>query len=160
MSPSHHLNRTRRYLKFAARDTAIGDHDRAARDLARAASHTATAVAVHWHHLTGTRRRLQFALDDQAHKGSITYSQAGVLRQVYALPEKIADAPSDDLNAVPRLLKLTRTRVRRLLRCIVAAMTAHPNPPTFEEILARIAAESQPEPDRLSPSPDLARPAS
>ena len=144
MSPSHHLNRARRYLKFAGGNTAVGDYDRAAKALARSASHAATAVAVHWHLLTGSRRRLQSALNDQAHKGNISYSQAGVLRQTYALPDRIADAPSDDANAVPRLLKRTGTRVRRLLRCIVAAMADNPSPPTFAEILARIAAEPDP----------------
>ena len=144
MSPSHHLNQTRRFLKFAAGNTVVGDHDRAARALTRAASHAATAVVVHWHHPTGNRRRLQFGLDDLARKGGITYSQSGVLRQVYALPDRISDAPSDDANAVPRLLKRTRTCVRRLLRCIVAAMSGDPNPPTFAEILARLAAEPDP----------------
>ena len=158
MTPSHHIARTRRYLQFAAGDAAAGDHDRAARNLARAASHTATAVAVHWRHPTGSRRRLQFALDDQAQRGNITYSQAGVLRQAYALPDRLADAETG-ADAF-RILRRTRIRIRHLLHDIVAAMTGDPNPPTFEEILARIAAETQPEPDRLSPSPDLARPAS
>ena len=47
MFPSHHINRTRLYLKYAASDTAIGDYDRAAEALARAVSRAATAVGNH-----------------------------------------------------------------------------------------------------------------
>ena len=94
MSPSHHISRTRRYLKYATGDTARGDYDRAARALARANSHAATAVCVHWHYLGAlrpTRRRHQSWLCDLARKGYVTYGLTAVLRDSYALPDRISD---------------------------------------------------------------------
>ena len=153
MSPSHHIDRTRRYLTLAVRNTVEGDLDRAARALARAVSHAATAVGVHWNLLVRsrhTRRRLQFALDEMAKRGSITRSLAGVMRQTYDLPNRMADAMAAAPDAetgrrsVIRLIRRTRTRARRLLRCIQAAMAADPNPPAWNEILARAAADPTP----------------
>ena len=80
--------------------------------------------------LTGTRRR-QSALNDLARRGGIIYSQAGILRQTYAFPDRLADAS-------------------RFLRDIVAVMAGNPNPPTFGEILVRHAAETA---DRPCPWP-------
>ena len=77
MSPSHHIKQSRRQLKFATRDTAAGDHAAAARSLARAASHAATAMCVHWHYLgtlRPTRRRLQSFLTNLANHGYASYS--------------------------------------------------------------------------------------
>ena len=157
MSPSHHIKQSRSQLKFATRDTVAGDHAAAARSLARATSHAATAIGSHWNLLVRgrpTRRRLQFALDEIAHRGIITHSLAGVMRQAYDLPNRMADAMAAAPDAesgrreVIRLLRRTRTRARRLLRRILTAMAADPNPPAFAEIRARAA----PYPSRPSPS--------
>ena len=148
MTPSHHISRTHLYLTFAVRNTAEGDLDRAAQALARAVSHAATAIGTHWNLLVRgrpTRRRLQFALDEMAHRGIISHSLAGVMRQAYDLPNRMADAMAAAPDAqtgrreVIRLLRRTRTRARRLLRRILTAMAADPNPPAFAEIRARAA---------------------
>ena len=186
MKPSHHISRTRLYLKYAASDTASGDYDRAAKALARATSHAATAVGVHWDYLCGlrgSRRRLQSALNEMARKRYVSYGLAGVLREAYALPNLIAAAATKPANANPgsaanagahahakaakakavgdantggganahreiiRLLRRTRMRARRLLKAIIRAMSDEPNPPTFDEIMARaIAASPDPKP--------------
>ena len=151
MSPSHHIDRTRLYLNFAVRHTAEGDLDRAAQALARAVSHTATAIGNHWDLLVKarrTRRRLQISLDEMAYRGVITRSLAGVMREAYALPQRMAEAATAAPDAqsgrrnIIRLLRRTRTRARRLLRRALAAMAADPNPPTWNEILARINARA------------------
>ena len=151
MTPSHHIARTRLYLNFAVRNTAEGDLDRAAKALARAVSHTATAAGNHWDMLVNarrTRRRLQIALNIMADRGQITRSLAGVMREAYALPKRMTeamtaapDAQSGRRNVI-RLLRRTRTRARRLLRRLETAMAADPNPPTWNEILARIDARN------------------
>ena len=149
MTPSHHIQRTRLYLTFAVRNTAEGDLDRAAKALARAVSHTATAAANHWDMLVKARRprrRLQIALNIMADRGQITRSLAGVMREAYALPKRMTeamtaapDAQSGRRNVI-RLLRRTRTRARRLLRRLETAMAADPNPPTWDEIRARAEA--------------------
>ena len=127
MQPSHHINRTRLYLKYAAADTAIGDYDRAAKALARATSHAATAVGVHWDFLCGlrgSRRLLQSALCELAYFRYISYSLAGVLRESYALPDRIQAArdTSPGPDAVHRetihILRRTRMRARRVLKAM------------------------------------------
>ena len=156
MQPSHHINRTRLYLKYAAADTASGDYDRAAKALARATSHAATAIGVHWDFLCGlrgSRRRLQSALCELAYFRYTSRSLAGVLRESYALPARIqaarAASPSPDAPAVHRelirLLRRTRMRARRVLKAILKAMADHPNPPTWNDIMAEI----DDDPDRV-----------
>ena len=146
MTPSHHILQSRRQLKFATRDTVAGDYYDAARSLARAVSHAATAVGNHWDLLAGrraTRRRLQFALNEMANRGCFSYSLAGVLRETYALPDLITTATATAANEaaarreISRLLRRTRLRARRLLKAVVRAMSDEPSPPTFDEIIAR-----------------------
>ena len=105
-SPSQ--RQTRLYLKYAATDTAIG---------------------VHWDFLRGlrgSRRRLQSALNELARSRYVSYSLAGVLRESYALPDRIHAArtasPSPDAPAVHRelirILRRTRMRARRVLKAM------------------------------------------
>ena len=151
MSPSHHIKQSRRQLKFATRDTSAGDHYAAARSLARATSHAATAMSVHWDYLgtlRPTRRRLQSLLTDLANHGYASYSLTGVMRAAYDLPDRINDVLTKAGNAnaaaahreIARILRRTRMRARRLLKAILKAMADHPNPPTFDEIMAEAAA--------------------
>ena len=135
MSPSHHIKQSRRQLKFATRDTVAGDHAAAARSLARATSHAATAMSVHWDYLgtlRPTRRRLQSLLTDLANHGYASYSLTGVMRAAYDLPDRInevltaagnanADAPAVHRELI-RLLRRTRMRARRVLKAILKAM--------------------------------------
>ena len=162
MRPSHHIHQSRRQLKFATRDITAGDYDAAASSLARATSHAATAVGNHWHLLDGmraTRRRLQYVLTDLAGKGYASYSLTGVLRESYALPDRIQAAltkpPAGHANAaklaagdansdaahreIIRILRRTRMRARRLLKAIIRAMADEPKPMTIDEAIARAA---------------------
>ena len=64
-------------------------------------------------------------------KGYITCFLAGVIRETYALPDRIIGAMTKpgDASAVPRRL-----------RGILTAVAAEPNPPAGAEVLAHIAA--------------------
>ena len=153
MSSSHHLKQSRRQLKFATRDTVAGDHHAAARSLARATSHAATAVCVHWHYLgtlRPTRRRRQSWLTDLAGKGYVSYGLAGVLRESYALPDRISDTLTKAGNANAgadaahqKIRRRTRLRARLLLKAILRAMADDPNPMTLEEAVAQAKARSE-----------------
>ena len=145
-----------------ARDTVAGDYYAAASSLARATSHAATAIGIHWDLLAGrrgTRRRLQFALNEMAKRGCFSYSLAGVLRETYALPDLIATATANAANdddarrEIFRILRRTRMRARRLLKAILKAMADEPNPITFAETLARA-----PTPGPTSPPPAYGAP--
>ena len=157
MSPSHHIKQSRRQLKFATRDTSAGDHYAAARSLARATSHAATAMSVHWDYLgtlRPTRRRLQSLLTDLANHGYASYSLTGVMRAAYDLPDRISEVltKAGDTNAnavdaahreIARILRRTRTRARRLLKAILRAMSNEPNPITLEEAIAQASARRE-----------------
>ena len=157
MSPSHHIKQSRRQLKFATRDTVAGDHYAAARSLARATSHAATAMSVHWDYLgtlRPTRRRLQSLLTDLANHGYASYSLTGVMRAAYDLPDRINDvltaagnANADAVDAahreIARILRRTRMRARRLLKAILRAMSNEPNPITLEEAIAQARARRE-----------------
>ena len=157
MSPSHHIKQSRRQLKFATRDTVAGDHYAAARSLARATSHAATAMCVHWDYLgtlRPTRRRLQSLLTDLANHGYASYSLTGVMRAAYDLPDRINDVltKAGDTNAdavdaahreIARILRRTRMRARRLLKAILRAMSNEPNPLTLEEAIAQAQARRE-----------------
>ena len=169
MSPSHHIKQSRRQLKYATRDTVAGDHAAAARSLARATSHAATAMSVHWDYLgtlRPTRRRLQSLLTDLANHGYASYSLTGVMRAAYDLPDRISDvltkAGNSDAAAeaahreIARILRRTRMRARRLLKAILRAMSNEPNPITLEEAIAQArardeAANPAPAPARIRP---------
>ena len=156
MSPSHHIKQSRRQLKYATRDTVAGDHYAAARSLARATSHAATAMSVHWDYLgtlRPTRRRLQSLLTDLANHGYASYSLTGVMRAAYDLPDRISDVltKAGDTNAdtahreIARILRRTRMRARRLLKAILRAMSNEPNPLTLEEAIAQARARDEAE---------------
>ena len=163
MSPSHHIKQSRRQLKFATRDTVAGDHYAAARSLARATSHAATAMSVHWDYLgtlRPTRRRLQAILTDLANHGYASYSLTGVMRAAYDLPDRINDVltKAGDTDTahreIARILRRTRTRARRLLKAILRAMSNEPNPITLEEAIAQARAadpDPVPAPTRIRP---------
>ena len=103
----------------------------------RAASHAATAAAVHWHNLHYSRRRLNVALTELAASGYLPYRHVRAFRDVYALPAQLAPAGSNDSR---RILRTAHRRVARLLAAVAAAIAHDPNPPTLDEIAARIAA--------------------
>ena len=142
MHPTHHIDRSRHYLAFASRDAAAGDYARAARALARSASHAATAAAVHWHHGHGSRRRLAAALSDLVYDRLIPYSHLRTFRDVYRLLEQVSDeTPAESRRAVRRM----RRRVVRFCAAIELAIADRPVVPTLEQIL---------DDPRMLPAPD------
>ena len=146
MTPSHHIKQSRRRLKFAARDTADGDHAAAARSWPappatprRRYASTGTTWATCAH-----PPQPQSFLTDLAGKGYVKYSLTGVVRESYSLPDRIKDAPTTSAspNAAHReithILRRTCIRARRLLNGIVKAMADELNPMTLEETISRV----------------------
>ena len=137
MNPNHHLNRSQLYLDFSRANATDGDFNRAALALTRAASHAATAAAIHWHNRHYSRRRLNVALTELALDGYLPYPHVRTFRDVYSVPAQVAPARPDDAR---RILRTAHRRVARLLAAIKSTMAAHPSPPTLEEVIARIQA--------------------
>ena len=151
MNPTHHLERSQHYLNFVPGNLAAGDCARAARALARSASHAVTAAAVHWHHRYHSRRRLTSAVGELVLDRRIAYSHLRTFRDVYRLLEGAVDATPDVAcpDLVRKELRRLRRRVSRLNAAIASAMSADPDPLTLEQLIA------QPE---LLPAPALPRP--
>ena len=133
MNPTHHLNRSQHYLNFVPGNLAAGDCARAARALARSASHAVTAAAVHWHHRRHSRRSLTAALTDLVCNRRVAYSHLRTFRDVYRLLGRADDATPESSRALVRRL---RRRVARLNTAIASAMSGDPNPLTLEQLLA------------------------
>ena len=148
MNPENHLNRCRLYLNFSRTNAADGDFNRAALALTRAASHAATAAALHWHHLHYSRRRLNAALTGLALNGRLPYQHVRTFRDVYSLPARIASAPTGHAR---RILRIARRRVARLLAAVESAIAADPNPPTLTQIIASSTTDPQPSDHRQPP---------
>ena len=62
MNAAHHLDRSQLYLGYVSGDGGAGDYQRAARAIHRAASHVATAAAVHTHQDSYSWRRMTTVL--------------------------------------------------------------------------------------------------
>ena len=90
MHPAHHLDRGQHYLDFVPANLAAGDCARAAKALARAASHAVTAAAVHWHHGHHSRRRLTTVLVELVHDRRVAYAHLRTFRDVYRLRDDVA----------------------------------------------------------------------
>ncbi len=133
MNPTHHLDRSQHYLNFVPGNLAAGDCARAARALARSASHAVTAAAVNWHYRRHSRRRLTAALTDLVYNRRVAYSHLRTFRDVYRLLGQADDATPESARALVRRL---RRRVARLNTAIASAMSGDPNPLTLEQMLA------------------------
>ena len=130
MDYAHHIDRSRHHLGWVPIDLAAGDYNRAAKALARAASHAVTAAAMHWKQpfRNLTRRRLNMVLFELRRMDQIDSGpHLRTLRQVYRLPADLADA--DSPAAARRLIRRSRMRVRRLREAIVAAVAGRGKPP-------------------------------
>ena len=139
MNPNHHLNRSQLYLDLSRANITDGDFNRAAVALTRAASHAATAAAVHWHHRHYSRRRLNVAISGLAFDGYLPYRHVRTFRDVYSVPARITLASPDDAR---RILRTAHRRVARLLAAVESALARYPNPPTLDEIVARTEAQN------------------
>ena len=119
-SVHHHQVQARRFLSLARADHNAGDYARAANALARAASHAATAVAVHE---TGsrrhTRRRLTIRLFALAWEGRISNGGVRAFRNIYTLADRIAAASAGEAQ---RLSRQGRNRVSMLVRSVEGAI--------------------------------------
>ena len=141
MNAAHHLDRSQLYLGFVTRDVRAGEYHRAARAIHRAATHAATAAAVHWHHNHYSWRRLTTALAGLVRDGLIDYRHLRAFRQLYRLPHMLADA-AGDVAALRRLLRRARRRVLRLRQAVARAITSDPNPLSVQDYLALCQADS------------------
>ena len=131
------------------RDLRAGDYERAARGIHRAATHAATAAAVHWHHRHYSWRRLTTVLAGLVYDGRMGYRHLRAFRELIRLPCMLADA-DEDVTALRRLLRRARRRVLRLYRAVWRAMASDPDPLSLQDYLALLAADSsagQREPD-------------
>ena len=135
MNAAHHLDRSQLYLGFVTRDVRAGDYHRAARAIHRAATHAATAAAVHWHHNHYSWRRLTTVLVALVRDGLMDYRHLRTFRQLYRLPDMLAGA-NNDVTALRRLLRRARRRVLRLQQAVKRAMTLDPNPLSVQDYLA------------------------
>ena len=125
MNPTHHLNRSRYYLNCVPGNTAVGDYDRAAKDLARSASHAVTAAAVHWRHRHHSRRRLNVVLGELVYNNRVAHGHYRTFQMVYRFAEQASDASPD---AARKTLRNLRRRVSRLVAAIATAISNDPNP--------------------------------
>lgn len=123
-SVQHHQAQARRFLALARSDHNAGDYTRAANALARAASHGATAAAVHESRLQRlTRRKLTNWLFALAGAGRISNGQVRAFRNIYHLPARLAAANPGDAW---RLSRRARNRVAALIRSLEAAVAGRP----------------------------------
>ena len=142
LNPAHHLERSQLYLGFASDDLRAGDVSRAARAVERAASHAATAAAVHWHHRHYSWRRLTSAVASLVHAGRVEYRHLRTLREVTRLTVTLFETGNDP-NAVRTLLHRLHRRVTRLRQALARAIAHDPNPVNIADLLARAASGNQ-----------------
>ena len=155
LNPAHHLERSQLYLGFASDDLRAGDLRRAARAVERAASHAATAAAVHWHHRHYSWRRLTSAVASLVHAGRVEYRHLRTLREMARLTTNISD-DGNDPNAVRALLRRLCRRVARLRHAVVQAMSHDPHPVSIADFLASAASGNQAHrPESASPAPGI-----
>lgn len=134
MNPAHHLNRSHLYLNFVPGNVAAGDYDRAAKALARSASHAVTAAAAHWRNGHRSRRRLNAVLSELVYDRRVAYTHVRTFRDVYRLLDELPDATA---ATACNLLRRLRRRVSRLKDAIASAIAGQPNVPTVEQLLTR-----------------------
>ena len=90
-SVQHHQTQARRFLSLARSDLNSAEYHRAANALARAASHSATAAAVHWDfYERRTRRRLTNFLLILACESHISNGGVRIFRHIYRMPRLLA----------------------------------------------------------------------
>ena len=145
MNAAHHLDRSRLYLGFVTRNVLAGEYDRAARAVHRAATHAATAAAIHWHHRHHSWRRLTTVLGQLVRDGLLEYRHLRAFPGS-SPPTRPAGPNFGDVAGRRRLL-------RRLRRAIIRAMHADPNPLSLKEILAQMGVSRQAQIHNHHPTP-------
>ncbi len=143
-SVKHHQSKSHYFLNRAFVHIVFNRPDEAANSLRRSASHAATACAVHWHRRYQSRRYLTTALTCVIFDCGIPRSHLRTFQEVYAVK------PAWLRRLSPRNIYLALARMHRRVRRLVIdvdhAIAAHPDPPTIEQVMARLAAEPKPEP--------------
>lgn len=120
----HHQAQARRFLSLARADHDTGDYARAANALTRAASHAATAVAVHETDLRRlSRRKLTNQIFALACQGRISNGCVRTFRNIYALADRLALA---NVRDAWRLSRQARNRVAMLVRSVEGALSGRP----------------------------------
>ena len=152
MNAAHHLDRSQLYLGYVTGDVRAGDYHRAARAIHRAASHVATAAAVHTHQDSYSWRRMTTVLGGFVRGSQIDYRHLRTFREVYRLPAMLAEAEANgDDTAIRALLRRARRRVQRLHQAVALAIARDPNPLSLADFRALRAAGKLP--SRREPQP-------
>ena len=149
----HHQARAADFLRRATR--AIADHDptEAATALARAASHAATATAVHYGFRHNSRRRLEFGLQSAVANGFLSRSHVNTFRQSCPLsPHRRRKSPSPTAGRKapsplvgegrgegypPITLRRLRRRVAAMLADVAAFLAGKPKPVHYHKLWLR-----------------------
>ncbi len=122
---SHHQAKAARYLQFAQDNIAQRDHHRAAQAIARAASHAATALAVHrqtWHN---SPRQLRWAIERYVFD-ELSHGHLKTFREATRLPRRISSQPATDADRI--LLLRLRRRTNSFLKAVNAIVAGEPLP--------------------------------
>ncbi|MXZ92632.1 MAG: hypothetical protein F4W95_02080 [Chloroflexi bacterium] len=122
---SYHQAKAARFLKHAQDNIARRDHRRAAQAIARAASHAATALAVHRQTRHNSPRQLRWAIHGYVFD-ELGHGHLKTFREACDLPRRISSRPATDADR-RRLLRLRR-RANSFVKAVDAIVAGEPLP--------------------------------
>lgn len=121
---SHHQAKAARFLQHAQDNIAHRERHRAAQAIARAASHAATALALHRQTRHNSHRQLQWAVQSYVFD-ELGHGHLKTFREACDLPRRISSQPATDAHRV--LLRLRR-RTKSFLKAVNAIVAGQPLP--------------------------------
>lgn len=138
----HHQAKAVASLRRSQRAIADRDAAEAATALRRAASHAATALAVHYGCKHNSRLRLEFALHVALADQNLSRSHLKTFRQSCSLPAFIsagkAPSPGESLWASSKFtLRRMRRRVSAMLTAVAALLKGQPEPVRYHKLSLR-----------------------
>ena len=141
-----HQHSSRRNLYRAHCNLASGKIGPASTHIRRSASHAATAAALHWDwgFRTYTMRRLANALRSVVCENDLPPGHLVTFAEVHSCtPQRLV---AGDRREALRILTRLHRRVRHLADDIDRTIAEHPNPPTLDQVVARIPVQPPPPP--------------
>ncbi len=158
----YHQAKATEFLQRADRAMSHDDAAQAAQALSRAASHAATALAVHNGFKHNSRRRLEYALQLSVAAGRLSRSHLKTFRQTYSFPQRLASPPAHHPPAPPArpepvegrpspsfpprpessartaiTLRRLRRRVAAMLTAVAAFINGQPKPVHYHKLWLR-----------------------
>ena len=130
----HHQAKAADFPRRADQAIAQRDPTEAAAALRRAASHTATALAVHYQRRHSSRRRLELVLHGAMFAGRISRSHVKTFRQTHSLMTANAGRKGP---AVAITLRRLRRRVAAFLTAVAAFVNGQPKPVHYHKLWLR-----------------------